>query len=237
MTLGFWSSSSSFSFPVHLLHLPTSSLLNSSPFPGTTCTYTAVLRGFCPVEVLPFLFSGKVLPTVLHVPSQVAPIMVFLAPQMKLILCTENFFDVDHFKKSLLNLLQYCLYLMFCGFFFWHWVTWNLISLTRDWTRRPLHCKAKSHTGLPEKSLNFHYGPRAYVNYNYSFIGGALLDHVCFLGRPKLNWIALSCIKLNEKSEIGKYLVKWKSLSHVQLFVNPWTRHSMEFSRPEYWRG
>ena len=77
-----------------------------------------MLRGFCPVEVLPFLFSGKVLPTVLHVPSQVAPIMVFLAPQMKLILCTENFFDVDHFKKSLLNLLQYCLYLMFCGFFF-----------------------------------------------------------------------------------------------------------------------
>ena len=71
--------------------------LNSSPLPGTTCTYTAVLRGFCLVELLPFLFSGKVLSTVLHVPSQVASIMVFLDPQMKLILFTEIFFDVDHF--------------------------------------------------------------------------------------------------------------------------------------------
>ena len=29
---------------------------------------------------------------------------------------------------------------------------------------------------------------------------------------------------------------KWKSLSHVQLFVTPWTIQSMEFSRLEYWR-
>ena len=29
--------------------------------------------------------------------------------------------------------------------------------------------------------------------------------------------------------------VKWKSLSHVQLFAVPWTIESMEFSRPEYW--
>ena len=28
---------------------------------------------------------------------------------------------------------------------------------------------------------------------------------------------------------------KWKSLSHVQLFVTPWIIQSMEFSRPEYW--
>ena len=27
---------------------------------------------------------------------------------------------------------------------------------------------------------------------------------------------------------------KWKSLSHVQLFVTPWTTQPMEFSRPEY---
>ena len=26
-------------------------------------------------------------------------------------------------------------------------------------------------------------------------------------------------------------------LSYVQLFVNPWTIQSMEFSRPEYWSG
>ena len=28
---------------------------------------------------------------------------------------------------------------------------------------------------------------------------------------------------------------KWKSLSHVQLFVTPWSKQSMEFSNPEYW--
>ena len=31
--------------------------------------------------------------------------------------------------------------------------------------------------------------------------------------------------------------VKWKLLSSVRLFVTPWAMHSMEFSRPEYWRG
>ena len=30
---------------------------------------------------------------------------------------------------------------------------------------------------------------------------------------------------------------KWNSLSHVRLFVNPWTIQTMEFSRPEYWSG
>ena len=30
---------------------------------------------------------------------------------------------------------------------------------------------------------------------------------------------------------------KWKSRSSVQLFVTPWTKQSMEFSRPEYWSG
>ena len=32
-------------------------------------------------------------------------------------------------------------------------------------------------------------------------------------------------------------LWKWKSLSHVWLFVTPWTIQSMEFSRSEYWSG
>ena len=31
--------------------------------------------------------------------------------------------------------------------------------------------------------------------------------------------------------------VKWKSLSHVQLFSTPWTIQSMRFFRPEYWSG
>ena len=30
---------------------------------------------------------------------------------------------------------------------------------------------------------------------------------------------------------------KWKLLSRVWLFANPWTIQSMEFSRPEYWSG
>ena len=30
---------------------------------------------------------------------------------------------------------------------------------------------------------------------------------------------------------------KWKSPSHVRLFVTPWIIQSMEFSRPEYWSG
>ena len=30
---------------------------------------------------------------------------------------------------------------------------------------------------------------------------------------------------------------KSKSPSHVQLFATPWTIHSVEFSRPEYWSG
>ena len=33
------------------------------------------------------------------------------------------------------------------------------------------------------------------------------------------------------------YAWKWKSLSHVQYFVTPWTMQSMEYSRPEYWNG
>ena len=31
--------------------------------------------------------------------------------------------------------------------------------------------------------------------------------------------------------------LKWKSLSHVRLFVTPWIIQSAEFSRPEYWNG
>ena len=35
--------------------------------------------------------------------------------------------------------------------------------------------------------------------------------------------------------EVSEVKVKWKSLSHVQHFVTPWTEQFMEFSRPEYW--
>ena len=36
---------------------------------------------------------------------------------------------------------------------------------------------------------------------------------------------------------ILKSLKKWKLLSHVRFFANPWIIHSMDFSRPEYWSG
>ena len=39
---------------------------------------------------------------------------------------------MDHFLKSLLNLLQYCFCFMF--WFFWLWGMWDLTSLTRYWT-------------------------------------------------------------------------------------------------------
>ena len=51
-----------------------------------------------------------------------------------------------------------------------------------------------------------------------------------------LEWVAISF------SNAGKWKVKGKSLSHVRLFVTPWTTAyqallSMGFSRQEYWSG
>ena len=40
-----------------------------------------------------------------------------------------------------------------------------------------------------------------------------------------------------ERSEDGADLVVWKLLSHVWLFVTPWTIQPINFSRPEYWCG
>ena len=39
------------------------------------------------------------------------------------------------------------------------------------------------------------------------------------------------------KRKYSSYDVKRKSLSCGQPFGAPWTIHSMEFSRPEYWSG
>ena len=50
----------------------------------------------------------------------------------------------------------------------------------------------------------------------------------------RATWLFL----IGAKSKISLWSeVKWKSLSHVQLFATPWTIQSMEFSRPEYWSG
>ena len=48
--------------------------------------------------------------------------------------------------------------------------------------------------------------------------------------------ISIDCI-LTAGSGITSYDGKGKSLSCIQLFVTPWTVHSVEFSRPEYWSG
>ena len=61
------------------------------------------------------------------------------------------FFDVDHFLKSLLNLLQYC----FCFTFwclFWLWGMWDLSSLTRIEPAPPAVEGEVLTTGLPGKS-------------------------------------------------------------------------------------
>ena len=61
----------------------------------------------------------------------------------------------------------------------------------------------------------------------------------CFSGFKERSSLMLCMIYNN----LIKYIfVKWKSLSHVQLFVIPWTVArqaplSMEFSRQEYWSG
>ena len=54
-------------------------------------------------------------------------------------------------------------------------------------------------------------------------------------GRPSKKGSTKECRQSHSSPMIVK--LKWKSLSHVQLFVNPWTIQSMEFSRPEYWSG
>ena len=62
------------------------------------------------------------------------------------------FFDVDHFLKSLLNLLPYCFCFMFLVF--WPRGMWDLSSPTRDRThtscigrRSPNHCATKEVPG------------------------------------------------------------------------------------------
>ena len=48
----------------------------------------------------------------------------------------------------------------------------------------------------------------------------------------------LHCLKylLNLYASLHLYW-KWKWLSRVRLFPNPWTLQPMEFSRPEHWSG
>ena len=45
------------------------------------------------------------------------------------------------------------------------------------------------------------------------------------------------CLEESHSCVLHMLVWKWKSLSRVQLFATPWTKQSMEFSRPEYWSG
>ena len=51
--------------------------------------------------------------------------------------------------------------------------------------------------------------------------------------RQRSGWIQVSLRGITS----GSSWWKWKLLSHIQLFVTPWTIQSVEFSRPEYWNG
>ena len=56
------------------------------------------------------------------------------------------------------------------------------------------------------------------------------------------NWRHLACKHMLSQILVFKNALSVQSLSHVQLFVSPWTRAhqaplSVEFSRQEYWSG
>ena len=63
-------------------------------------------------------------------------------------------------------------------------------------------------------------------------------DYVSFVSKALGNYI-WPMVSISEFLQLVLLLWKWKwdSLSHVWLFATPWTIQSMEFSRPEYWRG
>ena len=58
---------------------------------------------------------------------------------------------------------------------------------------------------------------------------------------PSLSWEHLNYLQIRSLSKLIPCLLlaiqKWKLLSHVWLFVTPWTIQSMEFARPEYRSG
>ena len=59
-----------------------------------------------------------------------------------------------------------------------------------------------------------------------------------WIGRPGVLWFMGSQRVGNDwATELNwtELNWKWKSLSHVWLFVTPWTIQSLEFYRPEYW--
>ena len=66
----------------------------------------------------------------------------------------------------------------------------------------------------------------------YVFFGTLVEDQLTHTHTQVYFWafssVPLVCVSICEK---------WKFLSHVRLFVTPWTIRPMEFYRPEYWSG
>ena len=69
--------------------------------------------------------------------------------------------------------------------------------------------------------------------YHLSMPGFPSLDTAICRRTAFLKWLTSVCCSVRRPSLAWK----WKSLSHIQLFVTPWTIQSMEFSSPEYWSG
>ena len=69
-----------------------------------------------------------------------------------------------------------------------------------------------------------------------SCIGRWVLYHSCHLGSPGTFLSPLKDLLYPlAATPHSRSPAMWKSLSHVQLFVMPWSILSVEFSRPEYW--
>ena len=91
----------------------------------------------------------------------------------------------------------------------------------------------------PALNLSQHQGLFQWVSYSHQ-VAKVLefqFQHQSFQWTPGLislgwtGWISL------QSKRLSRIFSHTTVLSHVQLFVTPWTIQSMEFSRPEYWSG
>ena len=79
------------------------------------------------------------------------------------------------------------------------------------------------------------------ILYQLSHKGSSrILEWVAYPFFSRFSWprngIGVSCIAGRFFYQMS-YQGSPKSLSHVRLFATPWTKQSMEFSRPKYWSG
>ena len=93
------------------------------------------------------------------------------------------------------------------------------------------------------KETTQHLTPQHWLG--LTVVGGKNLNMFLPSGIPSLNLIgSLGGCELKHFNSLGfnflifkVQIIKWKSLSHVQLFATPWAIQSTEFSRPEHWSG